>query len=608
MSSDLHALLQDAVWRDLRGGFFRLDAEQRFRELSPGAEQLLGVTVGAAWPQVCFEPQAAGAFLEAVRRKGGAQPQSRRLLLCREGGRRPFWAQVYAVAEHDAQGRFVGWLGYLRDVTAEEVRRRVDELPVGFYILRRDEKGRERIAYASDGFARLYGFAPPDDALGRDIRDLFPSEDNYQDFKRLLHQRTQGDKGSMLGWKNEVRARDEQPKFVTADMAWRLDPKGIVERWGVLRDVSQDEFFAAHVHDYAVVLHTYSTALIGAQHALDALRVLMQPDPFERRKGGAAALDHEVEPLLKAQQGRLEDALRAILNQAQERGLHDAILERFAEYLERLEELSAYALAWRLPVYLELGGRVLHHIQSLRAKRPPAPQPWFAREVLREARVAAWDLARLAALTLIYQSERHLLEVDGEIRLFRDFWTQPVRPQSNEVVDLTAILEHSMLGLDEFARKRGVRWRRYGTWPERAPVRGDARALQRAFSHLLHNAIKYSWLRAKGTWVGVRVTARDDEQGRWWLVEIENYGVGIAQDELEAIFQFGYRGRLSQDRARVGTGIGLYDARRVIRAHHGDLTLESRPAYDAPDQAEAPTPGRPFLTTARVWLPRDEGA
>ncbi len=607
MSSDLHALLRDAVWRDLRGGFFRLDAEKRFRELSPGAEQLLGVTVGAAWPQVCFEPQAADAFLDAVRRQGGAQPQSRRLLLCREGGRRPFWAQVYAVAEHDAQGRFVGWLGYLRDVTAEEVRRRVDELPVGFYILRRDEKGRERIAYASDGFARLYGFTSPDDALGRDIRDLFPSEDNYQDFKQLLHQRTQGKKGSMLGWKNEVRARDEQPKFITADMTWRLDPKGIVERWGVLRDVSQDEFFAAHVHDYAVVLHTYSTALIGAQHALDALRVLMQPDPFSDRE--RAPSPEEAEDILNNYRKEFERALQAVLQQAQERNLHDDILRRFAEYLERMKVLARLQMAGKLPTYLELGGRVLHHIQALRSKRPQGPTPWFSRDVLRQARVAAWDLARISALVLIYQSESHLLEVDHEIRLFRDFWTRPLRPRQYTTVDLTRILEESMLNLDAFARKRGVRWRRYGTWPEEAPVRGDGRGLQRAFSHLLHNAIKYSWERARGTWVGVRLVAQKREDVPGWLVEIENYGVPIAKDELEAIFQFGYRGRLSQDRARVGTGIGLYDAKQVFEeAHNGLLELESHPA-SGPENALRDARGhlRPHLTTARVWLPRYPG-
>ncbi len=603
--------IQDKLLADLPGGFFKLSPEETFTHLDPRLREKLGIEEKASWLRVCFDPSRGKQLLERCRAAPGQVLQAD-LLVCRRDkdaqGKtvyRPFWARVYIQALTDAQGNFTGWKGYLLDRTAEEVRRRVDELPVGFYVMRRDPHGKERLIYASPAFAKLYGFDEPDEILGINNRKLFLSEANYQTFLKHLRERTQDDRrGTLVGWKNEVRAADGQTRFVTADMTWRANAKGVQERWGVLRDVSQDEFFSSHVHDYAVVQHTYSTALIGARHALDALRTIMEPDPFAQYSRMPSPA--EIDAILQRYHEGLVRALEALLQQAQERNVHDEILQRFAEYLERLEEIKDLEQVWRLPTYLELGGRVLRHIQTLRSKRPPAPQPWFSREVLRQARVAAWDLTRIAALVLIRQSESHLLEVDEEIRLFRDFWTQPLRPRQYAEVDLTRILEESMLNLDAFARQRGVRWRRYGTWPEKAPMRGDPRSLQRAFSHLLHNAIKYSWQRAKGTWIGVRLVAYEEEGQPGWLVEIENYGVPIAPDEAEAIFQFGYRGRLSQDRARVGTGIGLYDAKQVFEEiHKGSLQLHSRPASGSEaDIPDALGRLRPHLTTARVWLPR----
>ena len=618
MGGDTSDNLLQALLQDLQGGFFRLDAQGRFVEMDDAVRALLQVDIGEEWPQVCFEREAARAFLEKTKQEGIAV-SPRTLLLCRRKGKgegqkgfAPFWARVYLIAEYDASGQFQGWRGYMRDVTAEEVRKRLEELPVGFYVLKRDTKGDERIVYASPKFAHIYQFSSPEEVLGAPIRKFFPSFDNYQRFLQYLKRWTQErETTSMLGWKNEIRDKHDQRHHITADIKWRLKNDIIEERWGLLREARFDTFFESLVREYAVVLHTYSTALIGASHALDALKEIMKPDPFERNPQKTLLderfrLDSEVEQLLDKAWRQLQSALQAVLQQAQERGLQASELERFEKYLERLDKIEGFSLPWRIPVFLEMGSRVLRHTQRLREKRPAPPQPWFAREVLRRVRVAAWDLARLAALIIIYQSQVHIVEVGHEVRLFRDFWMQPLRMQTHEKVDVIRVLEESMLGLDDFARKRGVQWRRYGAWPEYAWVQGDQRSLQRAFSHLLHNAIKYSWKRARGTWIGIRVTSEENTEGQWWRIEIENYGVPIAEDELKNIFQFGYRGRLSQDKARVGTGIGLYDARRVFEDHGGKLSLDSRPAHPADSQLHPKTRSsdlQPHIVTTRVWLP-----
>jgi signal transduction histidine kinase len=98
------------------------------------------------------------------------------------------------------------------------------------------------------------------------------------------------------------------------------------------------------------------------------------------------------------------------------------------------------------------------------------------------------------------------------------------------------------------------------------------------------------------------VTIRLHAEGRRVGVTFENFGVPIPRDEIEKelIFQIGYRGRLSGDRGRLGTGIGLTDARNVARRYKGDVQVESKPA------SRDAAPGDytvPYLTSVTFWLP-----
>ncbi len=119
-----------------------------------------------------------------------------------------------------------------------------------------------------------------------------------------------------------------------------------------------------------------------------------------------------------------------------------------------------------------------------------------------------------------------------------------------------------------------------------------------AFKNLIHNAIKYSfrastkndanrYIRITGGWY--------DEDKKSYFVSIQNYGVGITKEEIEnrLVFKPFYRGVLSSDRNRTGSGIGLAYASNVIeKMHHGKLNVESIPQN-----------GQAFLTTFKVILP-----
>ena len=98
-------------------------------------------------------------------------------------------------------------------------------------------------------------------------------------------------------------------------------------------------------------------------------------------------------------------------------------------------------------------------------------------------------------------------------------------------------------------------------------VDGDPVALQRLFSNLVDNALKYGG--------GARINLRLDSGAA--VVEIADNGPGLSADELGRVFQPFYRTDASRNLDNGGVGLGLPIARSTARAHGGDVELMSQP-------------------------------
>lgn len=96
---------------------------------------------------------------------------------------------------------------------------------------------------------------------------------------------------------------------------------------------------------------------------------------------------------------------------------------------------------------------------------------------------------------------------------------------------------------------------------------GDPVALRRLFANLLENAIKF----------GGRAQVRVFRDSVHALVEIEDDGPGIPENELDRVFEPFYRREPSRSRQTGGIGLGLAVVRSVARAHGGDVFLTNRP-------------------------------
>lgn len=95
----------------------------------------------------------------------------------------------------------------------------------------------------------------------------------------------------------------------------------------------------------------------------------------------------------------------------------------------------------------------------------------------------------------------------------------------------------------------------------------DTELMQLAIRQLVDNALKYS---PAGTPVKIQATTQNGALA----IRVHNQGEILAESEHGLIFEKFYRGVAVQNRI-AGTGMGLAIAREILRAHGGDILLES---------------------------------
>ena len=136
--------------------------------------------------------------------------------------------------------------------------------------------------------------------------------------------------------------------------------------------------------------------------------------------------------------------------------------------------------------------------------------------------------------------------------------------------DLSKMVQEACDLFAPLAEDKNIRF--YITIEEHIFIVADIRMLQRAFSNLLDNAIKYTPENGK---INVSVALRNHEI----IIKIEDTGIGIPPEYFEKIFERFYRAESS--RTSAGTGLGLSLARTIVRQHNGDIFVSGRKAQGA---------------------------
>lgn len=106
--------------------------------------------------------------------------------------------------------------------------------------------------------------------------------------------------------------------------------------------------------------------------------------------------------------------------------------------------------------------------------------------------------------------------------------------------------------------------------PGQLIVQGEMEKLNRAFSNLFDNAIKYN---VKGG----RVEVVGEQSDSAVTVTIANTGPGVSEVEIDKVFDQFYRVEQSRSIQHGGSGLGLAIVKRIIELHRGKIQIESKP-------------------------------
>lgn len=103
---------------------------------------------------------------------------------------------------------------------------------------------------------------------------------------------------------------------------------------------------------------------------------------------------------------------------------------------------------------------------------------------------------------------------------------------------------------------------------EYLPVCVDRGRMQQVITNLISNAVKYS---GENSSIRILVENRSDAA----VLQVEDEGIGISQEDLKLIFERFYRTDRSRNRRTGGAGIGLTIARAIVQAHGGRISVKS---------------------------------
>jgi signal transduction histidine kinase len=168
----------------------------------------------------------------------------------------------------------------------------------------------------------------------------------------------------------------------------------------------------------------------------------------------------------------------------------------------------------------------------------------------------------------IHSSGSHLLLIINDVLDISKIEAGKVE-LAKEVVQIQNVINEVIRMVHERARSRDIELTAQLS-NESVEIWADKRLMKQIFLNLLSNAIKFS---KEGGQIYVRVL---DDNPDIAVLEIEDHGIGMSEEEQERALQPFGQAKPVITRNYGGTGLGLPITKGLVEAHGGTLTIESR--------------------------------
>lgn len=176
-------------------------------------------------------------------------------------------------------------------------------------------------------------------------------------------------------------------------------------------------------------------------------------------------------------------------------------------------------------------------------------------------------------LNVLLFSAKNLLSIVNDILDFNKIEAGKIGFESIEM-NLKTISENLVAGFGTLAKEKGIALKLNLDEELNVKVLGDPTRTSQIIGNLIHNAIKFTKRGHVALKIGV--LSRDELRLRL-LIEVEDTGIGIAQEKQQLIFEQFTQADNSTSRNFGGTGLGLAISKKLLALQGSELKLKSEP-------------------------------
>jgi PAS domain S-box-containing protein len=616
------SMISPKMYENFPRGLYELDDDDRIARANRTLVNILKypdekMLLGKMFCELCVDEKRLNTFNEKIKSQGYA----REILIMRD-----YFKQIIEVECFSQDFKEFGrsrW-GMISNVSKrEQYYRALDSVPTGFYYIE-----KERIKQCNDHFARLMGFRNKEDAIGKDTRNYFVNKKDVQKYFEDLRKADKAGKPLQNYPVKIRRANDRIIVTLAVDAHLVKNFKGqLIGRRGTIRDISgeiklrkkaaeAEKRLKKTTADINSLIHNFLHPVLKFSGNSELMHQVGKTLHKTSQKGSISTIDgyKDSEKLGEKVLKRLIE-LRDVIPNSDEvipfpeqeensgkiRSFKHLTMKELKRKLSLMVNIFDYSLSTSGSNIL-LDGAIrdtalwlLEELTQIDYASHEILKYYLNKEFVDFLQDILFNYLIVGTKIMVDETKIMKMEIET-IRRYLGFQFEKKYVFIN--TDVGKIVEDVLeLFMPVFAEVGlEIQFKKSGSLTAKV----SPEDIKRVLNNLFQNARKYSYTR-EGRFVKIRVR----ELGNTHQVEfsIENLGTPIKEHEIRSnkIFLPGYRGESAYASDRDGTGVGLTDARDVIAAHGGTISVTSTPTKGETDPRQYNVP---YLTKVTIILPK----
>src|SRR3989338_3095986 len=208
-------------------------------------------------------------------------------------------------------------------------------------------------------------------------------------------------------------------------------------------------------------------------------------------------------------------------------------------------------------------------LASHQLKTPLTGIKWFT-ELLSQEKNTNLTEEQKDFIKQIYISNERLIQLVSDLLDVSHIDTGRKFDIVLEIDDIVKIFNNVLEDKDHLIKEKRIKFIKCVNTPDRLDSLVDSKKIRQVFNSIVDNAIKYSNIG------GVVEMGCDRSQKGKIIFSIKDNGIGIPKDVQKNLFNKFVRADNAIISEADGTGLGLYIAKAIIKAHGGEIWFESK--------------------------------